>query len=307
MTMKQALSLLVGASLCLPLAACRQKTDLPEVTSASATVATEAVPPETTVQTVPETQALTMPELSDSSFVPVTDYIPEMLVELKYASQDNFTGQTIYEFEDAFARFGTVKKLVEVQESLHEVGLGLKIWDAFRPAAAQFRLWEVCPDDTYVADPRKGYSNHSRGNAVDVTLVDLEGREVEMPTQFDDFSGKADRNYADCTETAADNARLLQDVMQQHGFVPYFGEWWHFADEEKYPVEEVFEPVHRTQYRVKGQEAVLWAEPDEQSQVVTLLSEGEDLEVLGWYADYALVRFGAVRGYTQKANLEPVS
>lgn len=307
MTMKQALSLLVGASLCLPLAACRQKTDLPEVTSASATVATEAVPPETTVQTVPETQALTMPELSDSSFVPVTDYIPEMLVELKYASQDNFTGQTIYEFEDAFARFGTVKKLVEVQESLHEVGLGLKIWDAFRPAAAQFRLWEVCPDDTYVADPRKGYSNHSRGNAVDVTLVDLEGREVEMPTQFDDFSGKADRNYADCTETAADNARLLQDVMQKHGFVPYYGEWWHFADEEKYPVEEVFEPVRRTQYRVKGQEAVLWAEPDEQSQVVTLLSEGEDLEVLGWYADYALVRFGAVRGYTQKANLEPVS
>lgn len=307
MTMKQALSLLVGASLCLPLAACRQKTDLPEVTSASVTVATEAVPPETTVQTVPETQALTMPELSDSSFVPVTDYIPDMLVELKYASQDNFTGQTIYEFEDAFARFGTVKKLAEVQESLHEVGLGLKIWDAFRPVAAQFRLWEVCPDDTYVADPRKGYSNHSRGNAVDVTLVDLEGREVEMPTQFDDFSGKADRNYADCTETAADNARLLQDVMQQHGFVPYFGEWWHFADEEKYPVEEVFEPVRRTQYRVKGQEAVLWAEPDEQSQVVTLLSEGEDLEVLGWYADYALVRFGAVRGYTQKANLEPVS
>lgn len=307
MTMKQALSLLVGASLCLPLAACRQKTDLPEVTSASVTVATEAVPPETTVQTVPETQALTMPELSDSSFVPVTDYIPDMLVELKYASQDNFTGQTIYEFEDAFARFGTVKKLAEVQESLHEVGLGLKIWDAFRPVAAQFRLWEVCPDDTYVADPRKGYSNHSRGNAVDVTLVDLEGREVEMPTQFDDFSGKADRNYADCTETAADNARLLQDVMQQHGFVPYYGEWWHFADEEKYPVEEVFEPVRRTQYRVKGQEAVLWAEPDEQSQVVTLLSEGEDLEVLGWYADYALVRFGAVRGYTQKANLEPVS
>lgn len=307
MTMKQALSLLVGASLCLPLAACRQKTDLPEVTSASVTVATEAVPPETTVQTVPETQALTMPELSDSSFVPVTDYIPDILVELKYASQDNFTGQTIYEFEDAFARFGTVKKLAEVQESLHEVGLGLKIWDAFRPVAAQFRLWEVCPDDTYVADPRKGYSNHSRGNAVDVTLVDLEGREVEMPTQFDDFSGKADRNYADCTETAADNARLLQDVMQQHGFVPYYGEWWHFADEEKYPVEEVFEPVRRTQYRVKGQEAVLWAEPDEQSQVVTLLSEGEDLEVLGWYADYALVRFGAVRGYTQKANLEPVS
>ena len=307
MTMKQALSLLVGASLCLPLAACRQKTDLPEVTSASVTVATEAVPPETTVQTVPETQALSMPELSDSSFVPVTDYIPDMLVELKYASQDNFTGQTIYEFEDAFARFGTVKKLAEVQESLHEVGLGLKIWDAFRPVAAQFRLWEVCPDDTYVADPRKGYSNHSRGNAVDVALVDLEGREVEMPTQFDDFSGKADRNYADCTETAADNARLLQDVMQKHGFVPYYGEWWHFADEEKYPVEEVFEPVRRTQYRVKGQEAVLWAEPDEQSQVVTLLSEGEDLEVLGWYADYALVRFGAVRGYTQKANLKPVS
>ena len=305
MNMKQALSVLLGASLCLPLTACAHKTVTPQTTAAPAAVASEG-PAEIVQQATAETTFPPAPEPADQDFVPVSAYIPDILVELKYSAADNFTGQAIYEFQDAFARYGTVKKLAAVQETLREAGLGLKIWDAFRPVAAQFRLWEVCPDSTYVADPRKGYSNHSRGNAVDVTLVDAQGRELEMPTPFDDFSGRADRNYSDCTEAAAENARLLQGIMERNGFVPYYGEWWHFADEVKYPVEEVFEPISRARYCVQGRETILRAEPDGQSPVLTRLSDGETLDVLGWYGNYALVEYCGLLCYTETDNLEPV-
>ena len=128
------------------------------------------------------------------------------------------------------------------KEILAEQGYGLLIWDAFRPVSAQFRLWEVCPDPVYVANPERGYSSHSRGNTVDLTLVTLEGEAVEMPTGFDDFTPLADRDYSDIPEPAATHARLLEEVMTSCGFRPYQGEWWHFSDTDPYPVEENFQP-----------------------------------------------------------------
>lgn len=189
-----------------------------------------------------ETLAATEPEPAEEAFVRVTKYIPEIRQELPYATEDNFTGQVIYDFPDAYLRWGTVKKLRAVSEELGQMGLGLKIWDGFRPVSAQFRLWQVCPNPTYVANPEKGFSSHSRGNTVDLTLVDEAGRELEMPTAFDDFTAKADRDYSDCSETAAENARLLERMMEKHGFSGYFGEWWHFTDTQDYPVDKVFEP-----------------------------------------------------------------
>ena len=189
-----------------------------------------------------EPELRTYPEPDNRVFVVVGDYLPEIQVELKYASTDNFTGQVIYDFEECYLRYGTVAKLAAVQADLQQLGLGLKIWDAFRPVSAQYALWEACPDTRYVADPRKGFSNHSRGNTVDVTLVDAQGREVVMPTGFDDFSAKADRDYSDCPADAANNAILLEILMEKHGFSGYKGEWWHFADTDEYPVEETFEP-----------------------------------------------------------------
>lgn len=175
-------------------------------------------------------------------FVLVTEYLPQAAVDLRYAGPDNFTGETIYDFSDAYLRYGTVEKLSQAQEALEEAGYSLLIWDAFRPTAAQFRLWEVCPDPVYVANPETGYSSHSRGNTVDVTLTDLDGNAVEMPSGFDDFSPLADRDYSDASPEAAANARLLEDVMTACGFRPYSGEWWHFTDTDDYPVEEVFSP-----------------------------------------------------------------
>ena len=200
---------------------------------------------ETTVQTeapaLPETTQLQIPE-SDDSFVRVLDYIPTALQELPYATEDNFTGQVIYDFEDAYLRWGTVKKLQLVCADLAELGWYIKIWDGFRPVSAQFTLWEVYPDSTYVADPNKGFSSHSRGNTIDLTLVDAAGNELEMPTGFDDFSLKADRDYSDCSAAAANNAEILELLMEKHGFRGYAGEWWHYSDTTGYPVEEKFEP-----------------------------------------------------------------
>ena len=181
-------------------------------------------------------------EPADSDFVKVTDYIPTIQVELAYAGTDNFTGQAIYDFTAAYLRYGTAKKLAAVQEALEAQGLGLLIWDAFRPTAAQFKLWEVCPDPTYVANPETGFSSHSRGNTVDVTLVSLDGTAVEMPTGFDDFSPLADRDYSDVDALPAANAALLEDAMTQAGFTPYQGEWWHFSDSDVYEVETGFSP-----------------------------------------------------------------
>ena len=203
--------------------------------------------PEPPPETVPEPDEPAKPEPPASEpesddFVLVTDYLPQVGVDLRYAGADNFTGQTIYDFTDAYLRYGTVRKLAQAQEALEEDGYSLLIWDAFRPTEAQFRLWEVCPDPVYVANPEKGYSSHSRGNTVDVILTDLDGNAVEMPSGFDDFSPLADRDYSDVSPDAAANAQLLEDVMSDCGFRPYSGEWWHFTDTDDYPVEERFSP-----------------------------------------------------------------
>ena len=204
----------------------------------------EAAPPveEQRPEPAPEPAPEPVPEPENEAFVRVRDYIPKITVDLRYATADNFTGQVIYTFSDAYLRYGTVKKLAAAQETLAEQGYGLKIWDAFRPVSAQFALWDICPDGRYVANPNKGFSSHSRGNTVDLTLVTSDGEDVSMPTGFDDFSAKADRDYSDVEEEAAINALLLEETMIEAGFKPYSSEWWHFSDTDSYEVEENFTP-----------------------------------------------------------------
>lgn len=214
----------------------------------------EEVPPQTTAapaQTLPTQLPETLPPANETipqppapeELVRVLDYLPGAYQELMYATDRNFTGHVIYDFSDAYLRYGTVQKLAAVSADLEELGLSIKIWDGFRPVSAQWKLWEVCPDSTFVADPRKGHSSHSRGNAVDLTLVDKNGAELEMPTEFDDFSGNASREHFHCSETAAAHAQLLEILMEKHGFVGYSDEWWHYYDTDQYPVEEDFTPA----------------------------------------------------------------
>lgn len=225
------------------------KTDVtePQTSSVTTAIPVTAPAPTTTVTVKPPVATTTAippvttagPKAAD--FVRVRDFLPGVIDDLKYATDDNFTKTVIYTFDEAYLRYGTVEKLMKAAELLAEKGYGIKIWDAFRPPSAQFRLWQICPDPVYVADPNRGFSSHSRGNTIDMTvyrLADL--TELEMPTGFDDFSKKADRDYSDVDAVQAENAKMLEEIMKQCGFKPYYGEWWHFSDADSYPVENSF-------------------------------------------------------------------
>ena len=239
MRRKKAISLLVGAALCVSLAGCGEVPEKVTETTQAMAAQTETEPQPTVPVT---TEAVVWGEHADEDLVKIRDFIPDALVDLRYATAENFTGQVIYDFTEPYLRYGTVKKLMAVQEDLRQLELNMKIWDGFRPFSAQIKMWEVFPDDTYVADPTIGASNHNRGCAIDLTLVDKEGKELEMPSEFDDFTVQANRDYSDCTEVAAQHAELLEILMEKHGFKGYYGEWWHFNDTVKYAVEREFQP-----------------------------------------------------------------
>ncbi len=186
--------------------------------------------------------AVAAPPDSEDEFVRVSDYIPDIVVDLRYSTKDNFTGTVIYDFRDAWLRYGTVKKLKQAQELLSDKGYGICIWDAFRPAEAQDRLWEVYPDGNYVSNPANGYSGHTRGDTVDVTLVTKDGGQVDMPSGFDDFTAASDRDYSDVTENQAVSAGILEDAMEQSGFDGYDMEWWHYSDSDRHSPELEFVP-----------------------------------------------------------------
>lgn len=162
-----------------------------------------------------------------SELVDIQSFIPNIQVDLKYATADNFTGQIIYDFHCCLLIKETALNLREVQSELESMGLGLKVWDGFRPTAAQWKFWELILDERYVSDPRKG-GRHTRGTAVDLTLITKEGQELLMPSDFDDFSVKAHRDYSEASPEAIQNRELLQKVMERHGFEGLPTEWWHF-------------------------------------------------------------------------------
>lgn len=172
-----------------------------------------------------------------TTLVDIKSFIPNIHVELKYATIDNFTGQRIYHFSRCLLREEAAIELRAVQEELESLNLGLKIWDGFRPFTAQWKFWELMPDERYVSDPRKG-GRHTRGTAVDVTLVRENGQELLMPSLFDNFTEKAHRNYESAPLEALSNRRLLETVMQKHRFIGLITEWWHFdlIGWENYPL-----------------------------------------------------------------------
>ena len=202
----------------------------------------ETASQEVTAQEIITQEITTEKEPEDDEYVLVNKYIPDIYVELMYATDNNFTGVRIYDFTDAYLRYGTVKKLANVQKELKEQGYSLKIWDAYRPFEAQQKLWEVYPDPNYVANPADGMKKHNLGGTVDITMVAADGSIIPMPTEFDDFSLKADRNYSDIdNEEAVNNVMILQNAMENNGFTGYQGEWWDYSDTVEYEAVD-FEP-----------------------------------------------------------------
>jgi len=180
-----------------------------------------------------EREAKAAEELSGKAddLVDIKEINLRIIVDIKYATEDNFTKKKLYESNKCFLRRSTAFKLDTVQRKLEGMNLGLKVWDCYRPFAVQQILWAILPDERYVANPKKG-SRHNRASAVDVTLVDLRGKELQMPTGFDDFSPRAHRHYEDLPEGVIRNRTLLEGLMKRTGFIPLPEEWWHYDDEK---------------------------------------------------------------------------
>lgn len=180
-------------------------------------------------------------------FVKVSEYCPGVRTDIKYATPDNFTGEIVYASADCYVRRFVADRLNRVQAELNKKGYGLMIWDGYRPQRVQYRFWELVPDPQYVADPDKG-SRHNRGCAVDLTLVDLNGNAVPMPTEYDDFSRKAHHDFDELTDTLLKNRALLKETMLNNGFTIFPSEWWHYdaVGWENYPIIDV--PFDSLQY-----------------------------------------------------------
>ncbi len=158
--------------------------------------------------------------------------VKDIEIEQRYATSDNVIGKPVYESDVAYLRKGTADKLNKANRILKEQGYRIKVWDAYRAQKYQQFLYDNAPDKSVFMDPKKGSSNHTRGAAVDCTLVTSDGREVDMPTDFDDGSLKAYRTYDKCTEEQKKNALILENAMKSVGFIPLKNEWWHFDDTE---------------------------------------------------------------------------
>jgi len=161
-------------------------------------------------------------------FVDVFVVNSNIVVDMQYAKENNFTGKVIYTSNKCFVLKTVAEKLNKVQKELENQNLGLKVLDGFRPMTAVKKFWEAYPNPKYVSHPEKGGRRHTRGTAVDVTLVDKDGKEIKMPTEFDDFTEKAGSEAKNVSVEAKKNRETLKAVMKKFGFEPLSAEWWHF-------------------------------------------------------------------------------
>jgi zinc D-Ala-D-Ala dipeptidase len=164
----------------------------------------------------------------EKELVDLEKLIPGVVLDIRYATENNFTKQRIYNLPKAYARKPVAKALARVQEDLRGSGLGLKIFDAYRPYKATVKFYEVYKDTTYVASPYRG-SRHNRGCAIDLTLIDLKsGKELAMPTEYDSFRKEAWPSTPVNDPVIRKNRATLIAAMQKHGFRVNSSEWWHF-------------------------------------------------------------------------------
>ena len=194
--------------------------------------------------------------LDASGFVLLSDYIPAIVQEIRYYSTYNFIGDRIDGYEEPCALFTIegARALKAVSNEMLVRGYRLKIFDAYRPVAAvkHFILWgiededirmkpyfypEIDKQDTFALGYIAKQSSHSRGSAIDLTLLDMStGKEVDMGGPFDLFSQRSHPDYRGITDEQYENRMILQQVMVRNGFLPYECEWWHFMlKDEPYP------------------------------------------------------------------------
>lgn len=168
---------------------------------------------------------------------------PSIKLDIRYATDNNFVGKKVYPEARAFLQKPAAKALVKVHQKLKKQGLGLVIFDGYRPWSITKLFWEVTSEDKrkFVANPAKG-SKHNRGCAVDLSVFDLKtGQLIDMPSGYDEFTERASPDYAGGTEKERENRDMLRRLMEGAGFTVNPNEWWHFdfKDWEKYAIYDI--------------------------------------------------------------------
>lgn len=165
---------------------------------------------------------------TDTSLVLLKGLDSTIITDVKYATENNFTKKVLYPSAKIYLRAEAARQLIKVNEFLKRTfNLRIKVFDGYRPLSVQKQMWAILPDENYVADPAKG-SRHNRGCAVDLTLVDENGMELDMGTHYDDFTEKARPDFPGIDERAKANRKILNLAMMQFGFKQLETEWWHF-------------------------------------------------------------------------------
>ena len=167
------------------------------------------------------------PSGSAAELVDAVEIDSTLMLDIRYATANNFTGRTLYPVARCLLRRSVAERLARVHARIRGEGLRLKLYDCYRPLSIQRELWKLVPDERYVANPAKG-SRHNRGAAVDLTLVDGSGRELPMPTEYDDFTPRAHRDDTSAAPDRIANRERLERAMTAEGFEPLPTEWWHF-------------------------------------------------------------------------------
>ena len=162
-----------------------------------------------------------------SDFVRLKDLSPDFVYELKYATPDNFLKQAVYDCGECYLRKSTAEALVKANEAFKQLGYRIKLFDCYRPLSVQKKMWKILPGTHYVANPDKG-SKHNRGAAVDLTLVDAQGKELNMGTPFDFFGKEAHHTYTEHTKEVLENRKLLKETLNKYNFKSIYSEWWHY-------------------------------------------------------------------------------
>ncbi|HKW53374.1 MAG TPA: D-alanyl-D-alanine dipeptidase [Stellaceae bacterium] len=171
------------------------------------------------------------------SLVEITPQSHQVVIELAYATASNLTGKPLYRRAACYLHTEAATKLSRAVALAQAIGLGIKIFDAFRPSEAQWLLWNACPDPNFLADPRRG-SPHSRGAAVDLTLLDAAGRALDMGTSFDAFTPLSHHGNTEVSAEAQRNRFVMLGLMSAAGWDFYGNEWWHYQlfDARQYPL-----------------------------------------------------------------------
>jgi D-alanyl-D-alanine dipeptidase len=184
----------------------------------------EADPPPV-VKTFPPLKS--MEGIADTTFIRLADYSRDFAFDLRYATKNNFLKTQVYECAECYTRKKTARALLSANQDFKQKGYRIKFFDCYRPNSVQYKMWAIFPNPQYVANPDKG-SIHNRGGAVDITLETLEGKELDMGTDFDFFGRAAHHDNKELPEEVLQNRRLLREVMEANGFWSVRTEWWHY-------------------------------------------------------------------------------